>query len=58
VRGGFFGAEPSLTDLDDGDLKARLDFRAVYATLLQGVLDTDPGRILPGFSGTVEGLLL
>ena len=22
VRGGFFGAEPSLTDLDDGDLKA------------------------------------
>jgi hypothetical protein len=22
VRGGFFGGEPSLTDLDDGDLKA------------------------------------
>ena len=30
--GGFVGAQPSLTDLDDGDLKPTTDFRDVYAT--------------------------
>jgi uncharacterized protein (DUF1501 family) len=49
VRGGFVGEQPSLTDLDDGDLKATGDFRDVYATLLADVLGTDPQRILgPG----------
>jgi uncharacterized protein (DUF1501 family) len=51
VRGGFVGAQPSLTDLDDGDLKATTDFRDVYATLLAGVLRTDPEPVLgPGRS--------
>jgi uncharacterized protein (DUF1501 family) len=35
VKGGLHGAHPSLTDLDDGDLKFHTDFRAVYATLLE-----------------------
>ncbi|MGH3854761.1 MAG: DUF1501 domain-containing protein [Pseudonocardiaceae bacterium] len=49
VRGGFVGAQPSLTDLDDGDLKPTTDFRDVYATLLSDVLRTDPEPILgPG----------
>jgi uncharacterized protein (DUF1501 family) len=49
VRGGFVGEQPSLTDLDNGDLKASGDFRDVYATMLADVLDTDPERILgPG----------
>jgi uncharacterized protein (DUF1501 family) len=34
-KGGFYGAHPSLTDLDEGDLKFHTDFRAVYATLLE-----------------------
>jgi uncharacterized protein (DUF1501 family) len=34
-KGGRYGAHPSLTDLDDGDLKFHTDFRAVYATLLE-----------------------
>jgi uncharacterized protein (DUF1501 family) len=34
-KGGQYGAHPSLTDLDDGDLKFHTDFRAVYATLLE-----------------------
>jgi uncharacterized protein (DUF1501 family) len=34
-KGGVYGAHPSLTDLDDGDLKFHTDFRAVYATLLE-----------------------
>ncbi|MBV9162788.1 MAG: DUF1501 domain-containing protein [Pseudonocardiales bacterium] len=49
VRGGFIGAQPSLTDLDNGDLKPTTDFRDVYATLLTDVLRTDPQPILgPG----------
>lgn len=41
VKGGFYGEEPSLTDLDDGDLKFTTDFRSVYATLLQNVIGID-----------------
>lgn len=46
VQGGFVGEQPDLTDLDDGDLVATTDFRDVYATLLAGVLGTDPERVL------------
>ncbi|MGW4525488.1 DUF1501 domain-containing protein [Amycolatopsis sp. NPDC004378] len=56
VKGGFHGAEPSLTDLDDGDLKLTTDFRDVYATLVQDVLGTDPGKVLAGHSGRMDGL--
>jgi uncharacterized protein (DUF1501 family) len=57
VRGGFHGAQPSLTDLDNGDLKSSTDFRDVYATMLETVLGTDPGTVLGGYHGRVEGLL-
>ncbi|SEF37580.1 Uncharacterized conserved protein, DUF1501 family [Amycolatopsis pretoriensis] len=56
VQGGFHGAEPSLTDLDDGDLKLSTDFRDVYATLVEDVLGTDAGQVLAGHSGRIEGL--
>jgi uncharacterized protein (DUF1501 family) len=46
VRGGFVGAQPGLTDLDDGDLRFTTDFRDVYATLLAGVLGADPEPVL------------
>ncbi|MFZ3270144.1 MAG: DUF1501 domain-containing protein [Mycobacterium sp.] len=42
VRGGFYGDEPSLTDLDHGDLKPTTDFRDVYYELLSQTLQTDP----------------
>jgi uncharacterized protein (DUF1501 family) len=58
VRGGFHGAEPSLTDLDGGDLKQTTDFRAVYASLLDGVLGADPAQVLDGWSTPLLGLLL
>ena len=48
VRGGFFGDQPSLTALDGGDLRVTTDFRSVYGTLLERVLDTDAGRVLDG----------
>ncbi|GIE94239.1 DUF1501 domain-containing protein [Paractinoplanes rishiriensis] len=50
VTGGLYGTPPSLTDLDQGDLKHTTDFRNVYATLLSDVLDTDPARILHGWT--------
>ena len=42
VKGGFYGEMPSLTDLDQGDLKFTTDFRSVYSTVLTGVLGVDP----------------
>ncbi|WP_371827537.1 DUF1501 domain-containing protein [Amycolatopsis sp. WQ 127309] len=56
VHGGFHGAEPSLTDLDDGDLKLTTDFRDVYATMVEDVLGSDAGPVLPGHSGRLTGL--
>jgi uncharacterized protein (DUF1501 family) len=42
VRGGFYGDQPSLSDLDEGDLKFTTDFRSVYATVLAGTVGVDP----------------
>jgi uncharacterized protein (DUF1501 family) len=46
VKGGFYGDEPSMTDLDQGDLKFTTDFRSVYATVLGQVLGVDPKQAL------------
>ena len=35
VKGGFYSEHPSLTDLDEGDLKMTTDFREVYATMIK-----------------------
>lgn len=39
VGGGLIGAAPSLSQLDDGDLRATTDFRQVYATIRQEWLE-------------------
>ncbi len=36
VKGGLHGAQPSLGDLQDGDLRYAVDFRSVFATVAQG----------------------
>ena len=41
VKGGFYGTPPSLTDLDDGNLKMTTDFRRVYATAIREWLGCD-----------------
>ena len=46
VKPGLFGRHPSLTDLDQGDLKFNVDFRSVYATVIQEWLDTPSKPIL------------
>lgn len=46
VKGGLHGKMPSLTDLEDGDLKYTTDFRRVYATLLDKWLNADSAKVL------------
>ncbi len=46
VRAGLVGTYPSLTDLDSGDLKMTVDFRRVYATILDGWLGLPDRRAL------------
>jgi uncharacterized protein (DUF1501 family) len=46
VKGGPVGAHPSLSDLDEGDLKHQLDFRRVYATLLDQWMGCDSRTVL------------
>jgi len=44
IKGGLYGQPPSLTDLDDGNLKMTTDFRRVYSTAIKewlGYDDTD-----------------
>ncbi len=41
VAGGFYGETPSLTDLDDGNLKMTTDFRRVYASMIEGWMGLD-----------------
>ncbi|MDV3293577.1 MAG: DUF1501 domain-containing protein [Nitrososphaerales archaeon] len=46
ISSGLYGTYPSLTDLNQGDLKFNIDFRQVYATVLDGWLGIDPTTIL------------
>ena len=48
VKGGLFGKQPSLTDLDAGDLRHSVDFRSVYATVLEGWLRAKSEPVLKG----------
>ncbi len=50
VAAGMVGPTPSLIDLEDGDLKAAIDFRQVYATILHQWLGiTSPGVLTNSF---------
>jgi uncharacterized protein (DUF1501 family) len=47
VKGGLYGKPPSLTNLVLGDnLESTVDFRQVYATLIQGWLGADAASVL------------
>ena len=48
VKGGFYGEPPSLTHLSEGNAVYTTDFRSLYATMLGGVLGTDPRSFLKG----------
>lgn len=42
------GQNPDLSDLEDGDLKYQIDFRSVYAAVLDGWMHTDSRQALDG----------
>lgn len=46
VKAGPIGTYPNLGDLDDGDLKFTMDFRRLYATLLDKWLGVDSRAVL------------
>lgn len=51
VIGGTYGADPKLTDLQNGNLKNNYDFREVYSTIIQswfGNSASDAAQILNG----------
>jgi uncharacterized protein (DUF1501 family) len=48
VKAGLIGEQPSLTDLDNGDLKHHTDFRQVYATVLEDWLACESESVLGG----------
>jgi uncharacterized protein (DUF1501 family) len=49
VKGGLYGKQPSLTELDgNGDLKMQVDFRSVYATILDDWMRVAPEKVLSG----------
>jgi uncharacterized protein (DUF1501 family) len=56
LKGGIVGEHPSLKELDSGDLKYALDFRRVYATLLDTWLNCDSKAVLGDKFEHVDGL--
>jgi uncharacterized protein (DUF1501 family) len=54
VKGGFYGSSPSLTDLDNGNLKMTTDFRSVYGTMLKEWMGFNDNRtVLKGDFSTL-----
>ena len=45
---GFFNKAPNLTSLDEGDLKYEIDFRNIYASVLNNWLDAEAAGVLGG----------
>lgn len=56
VKGGFYGDQPSLSKLVDGDLAVTTDFRDVYATVLESILKSPAEQILGKWTGRTNFL--
>ncbi len=54
IKGGLHGEHPSMTDLDNGDLKFTTDFRSVYATILDKWMGTKSNAVLGGAFPTLK----
>ena len=50
VKGGFYGEQPSLSKLINGDLAVTTDFRDIYAAVLEDVLKSPAERVLTGWN--------
>ena len=56
VNGGFYGDQPSLKNLINGDLAVTTDFRDVYATILESLLKSPVEPVLGKWSGRTKFL--
>ncbi len=56
VAPGVHGTHPSLTDLDQGDLKFQIDFRSVYATILEQWMGVRSDPVLGGHFAPIDVL--
>jgi uncharacterized protein (DUF1501 family) len=56
VTGGFYGDQPSLSKLVDGDLAVTTDFRDIYSSVLEKVLGAPPEKILSNWKGRVNAI--
>ncbi len=45
-KAGFYNTAPDLLNLDKGDLVYDIDFRSIYATVLEDWLEVDAGLVL------------
>jgi len=54
VKGGFHGEAPSLAALDNGNLRFSVDFRSVYATILNRWLEAPADDILGGHFDSLD----
>jgi uncharacterized protein (DUF1501 family) len=48
VKGGLYGDHPDLKNLDEGDLAFTVDFRSVYATVIEDWLGAPSKDVLGG----------
>lgn len=56
VQGGLYGTHPSLTELDRGDLASTVDFRSVYATVIERWFEADSTAVLGAQFPTLDFL--
>jgi uncharacterized protein (DUF1501 family) len=56
VNGDFYGDQPSLSKLVDGDLAVTTDFRDVYSSVVEKVLGTPSEKVLNNWKGRVEAI--
>lgn len=48
IKGGIYGNNPDLTNLDQGDLRMQTDFRSVYSSVIRNWLGADPSKVVDG----------
>ena len=56
VRGGLYGAPPDLRALDGGNLRFAIDYRSLYATVLERWWGVESGRVLNGRFPALDAL--
>jgi len=54
IKGGIYGNNPNLSDLDNGDLRMQTDFRSVYSSVITNWLGADPSKVIEGNFNTFD----